>query len=68
VLGWRDGATGDPVEEVSVGAFEQRLIAVELTVVEAGEVVIGKAAEKQVALPRPTMPGSVREPLAADVG
>ena len=63
----RGCATGDPIEEIGVGAFEQRLVAVELAVVELGEVGIGKAAKDEVALPRPAMPGAEREPLAADV-
>ena len=68
VFGRRGGAAGQPVEEIGVGAFEQRLVAVELAVVELGEVGIGKAAENEVALPRPAMPGAEREPLAANVG
>jgi len=68
MLGRRDGAAGDPVEEVGVGAFEQCLVAVELVLVEAGEAGIGKAAKNQVALPRAAMPGTEREPLAANVG
>ena len=67
MLGRRGGAAGDPVEEVSVGAFEQSLVAVELALVKAGEMGISKAAEDQVALPRAAMPGTEREPLAADV-
>ena len=68
MLGWRDGSAGNPVEEVGVGAFEQCLVAVELALVEAGEVGIGKATEDEVALPSAAMPGAEREPLAADVG
>jgi len=60
MLRWRNGTAGDPVEEVSVGA-------VELALVKAGEMGISKAAEDQVALPRAAMPGTEREPLAADV-
>ena len=67
MLGRRGGAAGDPIEEISVGAFEQRLVAVKLAVVELGEVGIGKAAENEVALSRPAVPGAEREPLAADV-
>ena len=67
MLGRRDGTAGDPVEEVGIGAFEQHLVAVELILVEAGEVGIGKAPEDQVALPRAAMPGTEREPLAAGV-
>ena len=43
VLGRRAGAAGDPVEDVDVGAVEERLIAVELSLVEAGQMRIGKA-------------------------
>ena len=68
MLGRGDRAAGDPVEEIRVSAFEQRLVAVELALVKAGKVGIGKAAENEVALPRPAMPGTEREPLAADVG
>ena len=63
----RAGAAGDPVEEISVYAVEQCLIEVELAVVESGEMGIGKAAENEVTLPRPAMPGTEREPLAAEV-
>ena len=58
MLGRQVSAARDPVEEISVGAFEQCLVAVELPVVEAGEVGVGKAAENQVALPSATMPGA----------
>ncbi len=68
MLGGRGGAAANPVEEISVGAFEQCLIAVELPAVEAGKVGIGKTAENKVALSRSAMPGTEREPLAADVG
>jgi len=63
----RLGAAGDPVEKVGIGAFEQCLVTVQLAVVKAGKVGIGKAAEDQVALPRAAMPGTERKPLAADV-
>jgi len=67
MLGWRGGTAGNPVEEIRVGAFEQCLVAAELVIVELGEMGIGKAAENEVALPRPAMPGTERKPLAADV-
>ena len=63
----RGCATGDPIEEIGVGAFEQRLVAVELAIIELGKVGVGETAENEVALPRPAMPGTEREPLAADV-
>ena len=63
----RAGAAGDPLEQIGVCAFEQCLVAIELAVVESGEMGIGKAAENEVTLPRPAMPGTKREPLAAEV-
>ncbi len=68
VFGWWDGAAGDPIEDVGVGAVEQRLEKVELRLVESGEIGIGKAAEDKIALPRPAMPGTEQQPLAANVG
>ena len=67
MLGRRHCTTGDPVEEVGVGAFEQCLVAVELAVIEANKMRIGKAAEDQVAFPRTAMPRTERKPLAAYV-
>ena len=68
VFGRRRGAAGDPVEDVGVGAVEQRLVAVELSLVEPGEMRVGKAAEDQVALARAAVPGTERQPLAANLG
>ena len=68
VFGWRSGAAGDPVEDVGVGAVEQCLVAIELAVVETGEVRIGKTAEYQVALPGAAVPGSKQQPLAVNFG
>ena len=56
MLGWRSGAAGDPVEKIGIGAFEQCLVKVELAVVEAGKMGIGKATEDQVAFARAAMP------------
>ncbi len=58
MLGRQGSAARDPVEEISVGAFEQCLVAIELPGVETGKMGIGKAAEDQVALPSATMPGT----------
>ena len=68
VRGRRDRAAGDPIEDVGVGAVEQRLEKVELRLVESGEMGIGETAEDKIALPRPTMPGTEQKPLGADVG
>jgi len=67
MLGRRWSPAGNPIEKIGVGAIEQRLVAVELAVLKAGEVGIGKAPEDQVALPRAAMPGPERKPLAANV-
>jgi len=56
ILGRWGGTAGDPVEEVGVGAFEQHLVAVELALVEAGKMRIGKATKDQVAFASAAMP------------
>ncbi len=64
----RRGAAADPIEQIGVGAFEQRLVAVELSRVETGEMGLGEAAEDQVGLARAAVPGPEQQPLAADIG
>lgn len=66
VFGGRGGAAGGPVEDVGVGAVEQRLVSVELHLVKPGEMRIGETAEDQVALARPAVPGAEQQPLAAN--
>ena len=68
VFGGRRGAAGDPIEDVSIGAVEERLVVVELRVVKPGEMRIGETAEDQVALARPAVPGTEQQPLAANLG
>ena len=68
LLGRRKGAAGDPIEDVGVGAVEQRLVTVELRLVKPGEMRIGEAAEDQIALARPAVPGAEQQPLAANLG
>jgi len=65
--GWRGGAPADPVKQVGVGTFQQRLVAIELNTVETGEMGVGKAAEDEIALARPPMPGTEQKALAADI-
>jgi hypothetical protein len=67
VLGGRLGVAGNPVEDVGVGAVEQGLVPVELRVVKSGKVLIGEAAEDQVAFPRAAAPGTEQQPLAANL-
>ncbi len=66
MFGGRRGAAGDPIEDVGVGAVEQRLVAVELRLVKPGEMRIGETAEYEVALARAAMPGTEQQPLAAN--
>lgn len=61
------GAAGYPVEDVGVLAVEQRFVAVELAMVKRGKMRIGKAAEDEVALTRPAVPGAKQKPLTANV-
>jgi len=68
VFRWRGGAAGNPVEDVGIGAIEQDLVAVELSLVKFAQVLIGKAAENQVAFPRPAVPGTKQQSLATDLG
>jgi hypothetical protein len=63
----RAGAAGHPVKDVGVGAVEQSFVAVELSVVKAGQMGIRKAPEDQVALPRAAVPGTEQQPLAANL-
>ena len=66
VFGGRRGAAGDPIEDVGIGALEQRLVAIELSLVKPGEMSIGETAEDQIALARPAVPGAEQQPLAAN--
>jgi len=68
VFGGRGGAAGNPVEDVGVGAVEERLVAIELCLVKPGKMRVGKAPEDQVALPRPAVPGTERQPLSPNLG
>ncbi len=68
VFGGRRGAAGDPIEDVGVGAVEQRLVAVELGLVKPGQMGVREAAEDQVALSRAAAPGTEQQPLAANFG
>jgi len=68
VFGGWGGAAGHPVEDVGIGAVEERLVAVELRLVKPGEIRIGKPTEDQVTLPCPPVPGTEQQPLAANLG
>ena len=63
---WR-GAAGNPIEDVSVRAVEESLVAVELAFVKAAQIRLRKAPEDQVALARAAMPGTEQQTLAADL-
>jgi hypothetical protein len=63
----RRRAAAQPVEEIGVVAFEQRLVAIELTHIKSGEVIFGKPAQNKIALTSPAVPGPEQEALAADI-
>ncbi len=67
MLGRRCCAAGDPVEERGVILFQQRLVAVELGVAHAGEVLLGERAQQQVGLLGAAMPAAEQQALAADI-
>jgi hypothetical protein len=56
-----------PVEQIGVGAIEQRLESPELVAVQRLEGVLGERAENEVAFLRPAMPAPKQEALAADI-
>ncbi len=62
--GWR-APPADPVEQIGVIAFEQRLVAVELAVVEIGEIGLGKTTENKIALARAAVPRPEQEAFTA---
>jgi len=68
VFGGRRGSAGDPIEDVGIGAVEQRLVAVELRLGKPGEMRIGEAPEDKVALARPAVPGAEQQSFAANLG
>jgi hypothetical protein len=56
-----------PVEQIGVGAIEQRLKSPELIAVQGLEGVLGERAENEIAFLRPAMPASKQESPAADI-
>jgi ATP-dependent DNA helicase RecG len=67
VLRRRGHPAVDPVEQLGVGHFEERLEPLELRFIEPGEMGFGKGAEDQISFARAAMPSPEQEPLAADV-
>ena len=64
--GWR-AAAENPIEQIGVGAIEQRFEPVELGPVEALERRFRKRAEDEITLLCPAMPGAEQQLPAADV-
>jgi len=67
VLRRRCDADEDPVEQIDVGAIEQRFEALELRAVQALEARFGERAEDEVYLLRAAMPAAELQPPAADI-
>ena len=57
----------DPVEQIRVGAIEQRLKSPKLIAVQGREGVFGEGAEDEVALLCPAMPAPKQEASAAGI-
>jgi hypothetical protein len=68
IMFWRRIADAEyPVEQIGVGAIEQRLKSPELIAVQSLEGVLSERAEYEVALLRPAMPAPKQEAPAADI-
>jgi len=68
VLERRRGTAADPIENVGIRAVQERLVAVELSFVKAGQIGVRKAPEDQVALPCAAVPGAEQQALMANLG
>ena len=68
MFGGRSAAPADPIEKIGIRAAQEGFIPVELIFVKAGQVLLGKAAEDQIALACSAMPGMKQKPLAANLG
>ena len=63
VVFFRRRETGDdPVEQIGIGAIEQSFEPVDLRVVEAGEITLGKSAEDEITLLCSAMPAPEQQP------
>jgi|RhiMethySRZTD1v2_1073278.scaffolds.fasta_scaffold13667_7 hypothetical protein len=67
MLRWRRADAEHPVEQVRVGAIEQRFKPIELGIIQALEKPIREHAEDEVALLRPAMPASEHQPPVAGI-
>ena len=68
IMFWRRRAAAEnPIEQIEVGAIEQRFESVELSAVEGRERSLGERAKNEVAFLRPAMPASEQQPPTANV-
>src|SRR5215470_16989545 len=63
---WR-AAAENPIEQIGVGAIEQRFETVELGAVEVRERSLGERAKNEVTFLRSAMPASEQQPPTANV-
>src|SRR5690349_7822415 len=68
VLRWRYGPAAEPVEDLGVRHFEQRLEPIELRAVEPAEMSLGKRTEDQIGLTGAAVPGAEQQAFAAALG
>jgi hypothetical protein len=68
IMFWRRHAAAEnPIEQIGVGAIEQRFEPVELGPVQALEGLLGKRTENEITLLRPAMPAAEQQPPTADI-
>ncbi len=60
-------ATADPVIEVRIAVLQERLEPSELLLRQAGEMACREPAEQEAHLPRPAVPASEQQALAAQL-
>jgi len=68
IMFWRRRAAAEnPIEQIGVGAIEQRFESVELGAIEVRERSLGERAKNEVAFLRSAMPASEQQPPTANV-
>jgi len=63
----RRAVAQDPVEQICVGAIEQRFEPIELRIVQVPEGLFGERAEDEIAFLRSPMPAAKQDSLASKV-
>jgi hypothetical protein len=68
IMFWRRRAAAEyPVEQIGVGAIEQRFESVELDAVQAFKGLLGERAKDEITLLRPSTPTPEQQSPGADI-